>query len=149
MHVGFTGTRNQMPLVQIKALDNIMVEEILFGEDEEISAHSGDCLGADTTFYHQAVMRGFRTIGHIPEKDDLRAFCEYDEERKSKSYFARNRDIVDESDVLLACPKTMKEESGGTWYTINYARKQEKPITIIWPDGTVTKENEIGLLQEG
>lgn len=49
----------------------------------------------------------------------------------------RNRDVVDASDVLLACPGGMAEEQrSGTWATIRYARKAGKPVVIVWPDGT-------------
>lgn len=24
------------------------------------------------------------------------------------------------------------------WYTVRYARKQQKPVTIFWPDGSTT-----------
>jgi len=48
----------------------------------------------------------------------------------------RNHKIVDGSEHLLATPAGMHEERrSGTWATIRYARKQEKPITIIYPDG--------------
>jgi hypothetical protein len=53
-----------------------------------------------------------------------------------KSFFARNRDIVDETDMLIATPAT-KKETGGTWYTINYSRKQKKQRVIVYPDGSI------------
>ncbi len=58
-----------------------------------------------------------------------------------KTYFARNRDIVDAADLLIATPfNNFEEDRGGTWYTVNYARKRKKPIVIVWPTGKATIE---------
>ena len=40
----------------------------------------------------------------------------------------RNRFLVDNSSILIAYLKTNK---GGTYYTVNYARKEEKEILIL------------------
>lgn len=42
--------------------------------------------------------------------------------------FERNRYMVDHSDVVLAYLRTQK---GGTFYTVNYAKKTGKPVIII------------------
>ena len=47
-------------------------------------------------------------------------------------YHVRNRYMVDNSDVLIAIYNG--EPKGGTAYTVNYAWKQGKEITIINPD---------------
>src|SRR5687767_7025732 len=53
----------------------------------------------------------------------------------------RNRVIVDSTDRLIAAPAGFAEEQrSGTWATVRYARRQGKPITIVWPDGTVREE---------
>ena len=50
----------------------------------------------------------------------------------------RNEHIVDEADVVVAAPATeMEQPRGGTWYTIRYARKVEKVLHVVGPDGTV------------
>ena len=41
----------------------------------------------------------------------------------------RNRYMVDKSDIVIAVFNGVK--AGGTWYTINYANKQNKKIMII------------------
>lgn len=43
-------------------------------------------------------------------------------------YYARNRLIVDSCDILLAI--VGDRETGGTFYTINYAKKREKQVFI-------------------
>lgn len=64
-----------------------------------------------------------------------------DEKREPLPYLARNCVIVDEADILLACPKGPEEQRSGTWATVRYARKQNKRIVIVYPDGTITTEN--------
>lgn len=33
-----------------------------------------------------------------------------------------------------------EQKQGGTWYTINYARKVKKDLIIIFPDGQMKRE---------
>ena len=53
-------------------------------------------------------------------------------------FLTRNHNIVLFSDVMLATPKQVEEQrrGSGTWATIRYARQAEKPLAIVWPDGT-------------
>lgn len=144
--IGFTGTRNDPTEDQqinlARFLDLVARRAIVQLDRARIKASSGDCKGSDAVFHSLAKQMGFYTIGHIPEKTELRAYCEYDEENAPLGYFARNRTIVEASDILLSTPWTNEEmPNGGTWYTINYARKRKMPIIIFWPDGRVTKEN--------
>jgi hypothetical protein len=105
--------------------------------------HHGDCVGADADAHDIAAEKGRMITIHPPEKDELRAFKreEGDEEREPKGYFARNRDIVNESEILFGFPKTMFETSGGTWYTINYGKRIGKPVYVVLPDGSVDSFN--------
>ena len=57
--------------------------------------------------------------------------------REPKPFIARDRDIVDETDELVATPLTREEQvQSGTWTTVRYARKKKKPVTIINPVGS-------------
>lgn len=49
----------------------------------------------------------------------------------------RNHDIVDATEWLIATPKKFEEIRSGTWATVRYAKKVKKPVTIIWPDGSI------------
>lgn len=61
------------------------------------------------------------------------------EVKAKKTYLGRNQQIVNDSDVLVATPKTEIEESrSGTWATIRWAIKKSKPVILVLPDG-VTK----------
>ena len=59
--------------------------------------------------------------------------------RTPRPYLSRNKDIVRETDMLIATPAEAEEQRrSGTWSTIRFARKLGKPVFVIWPDGTVT-----------
>ena len=138
-HLGFTGTRSGMTPEQQHTVRR------LFEKEGSFTFHHGDCVGADTEAHNLACDADAYIVLHPPIKDDLRSFCESDERHSPKSYFARNRDIVEASHVLVATPFTAHETQGGTWYTINYARKRKAkgdPITIIivQPDGSEVRE---------
>ena len=125
---GFTGTRNGMTKLQkvsFKKLSCVTISEL----------HLGDCIGSDADAYH--LFNG-KKIGHPPTDNIKRAFLKYDEERESKPYLERNRDIVNETDTLIATPDGKEIKRSGTWATIRYARKKNKEIIIIEPNGTFT-----------
>jgi hypothetical protein len=48
----------------------------------------------------------------------------------------RNTEIVKACDVLIATPKEQDEVlRSGTWATIRRARKYDKKLAVIFPDG--------------
>lgn len=122
--------------------------------------HHGDCVGADYEF-HNVAEYGFgmgasaaptSIVIHPPINEQFRAFCIGTDRREAKPYLNRNRDIVDECDVLIAAPKqTVKPASlrgQGTWLTVEYAHKQGKPVYIVFPDGSVKRpEAAVGELK--
>ncbi len=133
--IGFTGTRYGMTDAQKSFVENIM--KLVAGEE----LHHGDCVGADEDSHYIARLLGMKIILHPPEKTGLRAYCKADEERKPKGYIARDHDIVDEVELLIATPNKKKEVlRSGTWATIRYARKTGKHILIIYPDGEYVVE---------
>lgn len=144
MRIGFTGTRNGMTDKQADSFVKT-VEELTLNLSCINEFHHGDCVGADQQAHGLSGVGCQLKIVHPPIDPTHRAFVyNYAEIREPKSHFARNRDIVNETDLLIACPPYMtpivKETMGGTAYTVKYARKQGKPVVICWPDGTVTKE---------
>ena len=137
-HIGFTGTRHGMTEEQRKmALGLLEQMGLAWKARFNIILHHGDCVGADADMHDlaQLALCPIKIVIHPPIKDDFRAYCMGNETRIPKSYLARNRDIVDESKILIATPHTFEETSGGTWYTINYAKKVGRQIVIIWPNG--------------
>ena len=139
LHVGFTGTREAVTPIQATILREQLYR--LNFVKRRMVGHSGDCINADALFHGIAKEFGWYTIGHIPRVEALRAYCVYDEEREPTNYQERNRQIVHASQAMIAVPNTMREKpNGGTWFTIRYARRLNKPLLIIWPDGTKTRE---------
>jgi hypothetical protein len=100
--------------------------------------------GSDADFHYliREIDQGIRIIIHPgfpvdhPGDTTLRAFCDGDHTSAPKSFLACDCDIVDETDMLIATPAT-KKETRGTWYTINYSRKQKKERVIVYPDGAI------------
>jgi hypothetical protein len=139
MKVGFTGTRKGMTDAQKDAVEKLMEGSYLTSGDWEF--HHGDCVGADADAHDIARGCGAYIVVHPGPNDSQRAGCKADEEcRRGVSFFARNRDIVNDTDLIIATPRLMQlEEQGGTSYTVRYARKVGKTVYIVWPDGSVTR----------
>jgi predicted Rossmann fold nucleotide-binding protein DprA/Smf involved in DNA uptake len=141
MKIGFTGSRHGMTSKQM-----VEVRRLLCRPFTEF--HYGGCVGADAEAAQIAANRpGAKLVLHPPSNSTMLAEVSLasHEMRPAKPYLQRNRDIVDETDMLIAAPHGMTEElRSGTWATIRYARKLKRPITICWPDGFVTGENQDG-----
>jgi hypothetical protein len=75
-------------------------------------------------------------IANNPTDTRFRAFTDFnDEVRASKPFIARDHDIVDETDEMVATPLTREEQvQSGTWTTVRYAKKKKKPVNIINPE---------------
>lgn len=137
MILGFTGTRHGMTERQRAAVSEYLDK---YGPTE---IHVGDCKGADSEFLDAALLCNGnfppRTHGHPCDISEWRAGRRYDHLYPVKNPLARNRDIVEASDELLAAPRTFKPEPhSGTWATIKMAQESRKTVVIAWPDGTMT-----------
>lgn len=139
MKLGITGTQIGMTPKQMSTMIDLLMQLKVETEIEEL--HHGDCIGVDAEFV-QLVRVGFpaaTVVSHPPENPSKRARVPSHIEQPAKPYLERNHDIVDASELMFAAPKTMSEElRSGTWATIRYARKQQKHLIIVWPDGTYT-----------
>lgn len=135
MKIGFTGSSTVITSKQLLALYRELANYAL----DVSEYHHGDCIKGDAEF-HNAVVGLVKTVIHPPINPSKRAFCTGPnvEVREPKDYLVRNDDIAREVDVLYACPDTFKEvRRSGTWTTVRYARKYNKRIVVIYPDGTV------------
>ncbi len=132
MNIGFTGTQNGMTNKQKQSVRRLLATEVDF------TLHHGDCIGADAEADEIAKEIGEdNTVIHPPEISAKRAFCSSTNIKDPKPYLERNHDIVDDSEYLIATPGTTEEVlRSGTWATIRYARKQQKHVAIVYPDGT-------------
>ena len=130
MKIGFTGTQGGMSDKQQEEFIRILQEQ------NPTEFHHGDCVGADAQA-HDIVFaiydKNIQIVIHPPINPYKRAWCKnWSILRMQDDYLKRNRAIVDETDLLIATPKESVEVlRSGTWSTIRYARKQNKPIIII------------------
>lgn len=138
--VGFTGTSHGMTAAQLEAVRSVLTEYIRLCVALEF--HHGDCIGADDQACRIALELGggYLIICHPPNIDAKRAYTPHDYVRTPKHYLERNKDIVSESDVLIAAPREFTEQRrGGTWFTVRRAREWKVPVVLITPDGKVSR----------
>lgn len=135
MMYGFTGTSRG-----ITSNQNLILQELFINFD---SLHHGDCIGADAMAHEIALVAKLMVSIHPPTDMSKRAFCKgahliY----PAKPYLERNMDIAAAGiNGLIATPGNFHEVTrSGTWSTIRYARKLNRKITIIFPDGTIREE---------
>jgi hypothetical protein len=128
--IGFTGTKMGMTNRQKNVFSSIVANAL--------ELHHGDDSGADLDAHNIARKYGVDFIFfNNPYKYYIRAFCQGDYTMPEAPFLKRNKNIVDYTDLLVACPNGFEEViRSGTWATWRYAVKQEKLWIIIWPDGT-------------
>ena len=134
----FTGTRDGMTPEQERIVRDLMRTRVSV-------LHNGSARGADAQAAVMCFDLGIYVIAHPATgvRASDRVEIESDESRDPKLPLDRNRDMVDEAELVIATPKGFVEEArgSGTWATIRHAQKTRKPLIIVWPDGTVTEEN--------
>lgn len=130
LNVGFTGTREGMTIHQRKTLSAVLYK------CAKTFTH-GCCLGADEEAHVSAWALDIEVRKRPSNIPAMTAACAGGKMVAAPSPpLPRNREIVHDSDLLIAAPKGFAEERrSGTWMTVRYARKRGVPILIIWPDG--------------
>lgn len=129
--LGFTGTRHGLTRPQALTMLEICTPLL------NVTAHHGDCLGADAQFHRLCIRQHWRTHGHPPDDDTHRAFCTFDTTDEPLPYLLRNDYIVKAATLMLAAPfERVEQARGGTWSTIRTARRLKVPLVIVFPDGT-------------
>ena len=140
MKIGFTGNRQGFTSAQNKTMGKIFTS--LSAQVEE--AHHGDCVGSDLDFHffvRNNLKGSVQIVVHPPINSKLRAFCPGDKILDQKEYLIRNKDIVDQADLIIATPAEFKEKiRSGTWSTIRTARRCKKPLIIVFPNGKMQIE---------
>ena len=137
VHIGVTGTRSGMTDYQ-KASVIMFLEtciETVRQNNIQVVLHHGDCVGADVEVAEIARGLGCKIVCHPPIDNKLRGWYTSDETLKPRTYFERNRDIVDRSQMLLVVPYQMEWQAKcGTWYTHDYAKKKDVFLRVFWPE---------------
>ena len=139
---GFTGTRKGMTDIQKELVTGLLTSV-------DIALHGG-CVGADIGFDDICYRYKPRSIITVVRPSNIKRTqgrwhytpCV----KPEKPPLVRDKDIVDFSDFLIACPDGKEKLRSGTWATVRYARKQGKKIFIVYPDGTVSVEEGINKL---
>lgn len=132
MIVGYTGSRKGMTGNQAAVVARILLKAT--------EGHHGDCIGGDEQFHDICMQFEVPVVIHPPEDDKLRAFCEGAKlVMPPRPFLVRNRIIVDTTELLVATPKEEYEpdpaRGQGTWSTVRYARRSNRPFRVVWPDG--------------
>lgn len=136
MNVGFTGTQVGMTKEQKSKFIECLRYATDANNDDEF--HHGDCIGSDEQASKIAHDFGLKVVLHPPVNRKKRAFCKYDKIKIAKPYLVRNRDIVNDTDILFATPKEEYEVlRSGTWSTIRYALKVGKRVLVFYPSGVM------------
>lgn len=132
MNIGFTGTQRGLTEFQKQTLTDIVNSLPLV----KCTFNFGMCWGADTEAYHiiKESVRDIKIIGY-PGTVTQSTSMKVDVLNPVEKFLIRNRKIVDNSQLLIVCPKNDKEElRSGTWATYRYARKTNTDcIIIIYP----------------
>ena len=99
----------------------VLLKAFKGGEQPGWEFFHGDCVGADEQAHELARFLGYRVTIFPPLNETKRAFCNAHETRPAKEYLERDRDIVDECDILLAAIQYPIKPRSGSWYTYRYA----------------------------
>ncbi len=145
-NIGVTGTRYGLTDRQKFVLAATLASHL------PESFRHGDAVGADDEAAEamDSIRRllGLHTriVCHPPSDEKLRAFNKRsDEILSAKTHFARNRDIVDACDLLIVLPLQNEwQPRGGTFFTHDWAVKKNRPVLVIWPDGSTSGPAEKG-----
>ena len=130
MKVGVTGTREGATDHQL-----LSIIEFLKTINSVSELHHGDCKGVDEQVAAIARALGYKTVCHPPVSNYLRAYHPSDEFRPPLGYLQRDRNIVDETELLLVVPlHATRQAKSGTWYTHDYAVRTDKPVKLFLPE---------------
>ena len=87
-----------------------------------------------------AVAMGCEVVIHPPITEAKRAWKLAARIHEPKRYLARNKDIVRDSELLVATPGEETEHlRSGTWSTVRFARKLGRVVWVILPDGQIRR----------
>lgn len=140
MRVGFTGTQTGMSPAQLAAFAAALPADIS-------EFHHGACKGADA----QAALKvrelhpalrivahpGMSQYGHTNLQDKASIAASTQPPEPTKQFRARNEDIVEHAELMIAAPSAKPCPSrGGTFMTINIAKRAGRPIVHVYPDGS-------------
>lgn len=160
MILGFTGPRNGPTAIQSLWLTGVfsrpgVISSSTVSRPDEF--HHGACIGSDAAAHwlaidaeiplivvHPPIITKYMMDLEIPlimVHPPIGNQVEYDVGNthiiilRAHPYHDRDRDIVDVADRVISTPAGEPTPHSGTWFTLNYALSQHKPINLCYPDG--------------
>lgn len=114
------------------------VKELL-GVLQPTAVVHGDCVGADEDFDEICKELNIHIMVRPCSFAHLRAFCKSEVIAECKDPMTRNRDIVAQADVMIACPPNREriKRGSGTWATIGFAERSKTKLYVVFPSGVV------------
>jgi len=133
VRIGFTGTHLGMSVRQKALVEMHLLEQ--FKPEMNWLMH-GDCIGADAEAASIARRVGYGIWVFPPINEYRRAFTIADRREDPADYIDRDRNIVDNCEILLVTPHTNYEMiRSGTWATYRYAKSLDRKIVLVYPFG--------------
>jgi len=127
--IGVTGTRQPLLPHQVETL-----QKLLKINDRIFECHYGGCIGADFDAATICTRLGIDLVLHPPTNTSQTNYVQVSHLRiePAESYLERNKSIASACTLLIAFPRSEKEElRSGTWATIRYARAAGKQVILI------------------
>jgi hypothetical protein len=136
MKIGFFGTLRGLTQLQKDAFTDLIKEMDI----KEF--HHGDCVGADEQAHNiiRKIAPDCEINIHPPVRDLHRAYCEGDVDFVEMDYIARNEEIIDFTDMVVACTDQRikgqrKVGPNDPWRALEYAEEVKKHTIIIKGNG--------------
>jgi hypothetical protein len=143
--IGITGSRRGLSKTQITEFIRSL------SEYSNVEIHHGDCLGVDEGIHTLLFKekwenpKEIRIFIHPPTDTKQRSYCENKFSGNdimvhcyaTSEYLDRNQKIVESCDELWAFPDGPEKLRSGTWSTVRYAKKRNKPVRIFFEDGSL------------
>lgn len=142
MIIGFTGTREGLTDQQLAWLYTTL--ETGKADGTIVQVHHGACLGADQAV-HVAALDIEIPIHVWPPTNMKYVALECLTPHRLVTihprmpYLNRDREIVHAAEGLVGLPKHDEQPDralwGGTWYTVDFAERMNRPVIICYPNG--------------
>lgn len=96
----------------------------------------GDCIGADAVFDAICKRRSIPVKVRPATTPRMRAGCDSEVIAEPRRPLVRNREIVADSDLLIACP-TIRGSRQAVWATVQMMQRAGRPIYLVTYDGAI------------
>ena len=142
--IGFTGSRSGLSAGQRRTFENFLKEmskRAVRSRDNLLVVH-GDCVGADADVGGVCKSLSVPTATRPANMPHMRALTSTAALAPPEDPLLRNKKIVDDCNMLVACPSSATEVlRSGTWATIRAGRKAKKQVFVITPDGFMFEDS--------